>query len=74
MAAFPDYFETQSDLLRPRQPPPPKPSPHGQNGFSSGAVAGLAIGMVVLGLLLGYGLFYCRNGRLRSQYAYSMQN
>jgi len=71
MTAFPDYFETQSDLLQPRKPPSPAPS---STGYSGGAVAGIAVGMVVVGILLGYGIFYCRTRRLRSQYAYSMQS
>ena len=60
MTASSDFFNTESFLYRPP-------------GMGVGQIAGLAVGMVVVGLLVGFLMAYCKFGKKNSQFAYGMQ-
>ncbi|XP_076823969.1 uncharacterized protein LOC143470018 [Clavelina lepadiformis] len=76
MTAHDDYWMMEADFFNPATSPTPTPSPDPSNpnpGVNPGAVAGIAIGTFVAGMLVVYLFSLWKGQRHRGQFAYTMQ-
>nr|XP_026692783.1 uncharacterized protein LOC100181108 [Ciona intestinalis] len=74
LTALRNFLKTDQELLAPPPECPDTPNPPAAKGLTTGETVGLAIGMVVLGIMLSCGVMIWRGRRSNRQYAYTMQD